>query len=81
MQEISLTIADAVQRTGISRTALYRLFRQRKLTPRKSGTRILILADELDAFVRSLPAADLRVDEARASADVYTLRPTSGVAK
>jgi excisionase family DNA binding protein len=57
MQEISLTIADAVQRTGISRTGLYRLFRQRKLTPRRSGTRILIMADELDAFVRSLPVA------------------------
>jgi excisionase family DNA binding protein len=57
MQEISLTIADAVQRTGISRTTLYRLFRQRKLSPRRAGTRILILADELDAYVRSLPAA------------------------
>jgi excisionase family DNA binding protein len=60
MLEISLTIADAVRRTGISRTSLYRLFKDRKLTPRKSGSRVLILADELDAFVRALPAADLK---------------------
>ena len=60
MLEISLTIADAVQRTGISRSGIYRLFKQQKLTPKKSGTRILIMADELDAFVRSLPSAELK---------------------
>jgi excisionase family DNA binding protein len=60
MFEISLTIADAVQRTGISRSGIYRLFKEQKLTPRKSGTRILILADELDAFVRALPSAELK---------------------
>jgi excisionase family DNA binding protein len=59
MLEISLTINDAVRRTGISRSGIYRLFKQRQLTPRKSGTRVLILADELDAFVRALPTADL----------------------
>lgn len=59
MAEISLTIADAVKRTGISRSSFYRLFGEKKLTPRKAGKRVLILADELDNFVRSLPAADI----------------------
>ena len=59
MSEISLTIADAVKRTGISRSSLYRLFGEKKLRPRKAGKRVLILADELDAYVRSLPTADI----------------------
>ncbi|WP_081482201.1 helix-turn-helix domain-containing protein [Mesorhizobium amorphae] len=57
MSEISLTLSEAIKRTGISRSSFYRLFCERKLTPRKSGKRVLILADELDAFVRSLPTA------------------------
>ncbi|UVK50957.1 helix-turn-helix domain-containing protein [Mesorhizobium sp. AR02] len=64
MSEISLTLSEAIKRTGISRSSFYRLFAEKRLVPRKSGKRILILADELDAFVRSLPAAEVgRVDD------------------
>jgi ACT domain-containing protein len=59
MSEISLTLADAVKKTGISRSSFYRYFGEKKLTPRKSGKRVLILTEELDAFVRSLPTADI----------------------
>lgn len=56
MTPIAVTIAEAVQITGIGRTSLYKLISIGRLTPRKLGKRTLILVDELDAFVQSLPA-------------------------
>ena len=56
MQKIAVTIPEATERTGIGRTTLYKLFSTRKLTPRKLGKRTLILVDELDQLVKSLPA-------------------------
>ena len=55
MQKIAVTIPEATERTGIGRTTLYKLFSTRKLTPRKLGKRTLIMVEELDALVRSLP--------------------------
>lgn len=52
---ISMTLEKATEASGIGRTQLYELFKEGKLTPRKSGRRTLVLADELDAYVRSLP--------------------------
>ena len=53
---ISVTIPDAVAITGIGRTRLYGLIKKGKLTPRKHGSRTLLLVDELESYVRSLPA-------------------------
>lgn len=55
MTKISVTIPEAVQLTGIGRSSLYRLFSDGKLTPRKSGKRTLVLVEELESYIKSLP--------------------------
>lgn len=57
MPKISMTVDEAVSYSGIGRTKLYELFKEGKLTPRKCGRRTLILVEEIDALIRSLPAA------------------------
>lgn len=51
------TIAEAVFATGVGRTALYEANSNGRLPFRKYGKRTLILADDLDAFLTSLPIA------------------------
>lgn len=53
--KIALTIPEAVAYSGIGRSSLYKLFSLGKITPRKIGKRTLILRDELERFVLSLP--------------------------
>lgn len=53
--KISVTIPEAVQMVGIGRSSLYKLFSEGKLTPRKSGKRTLVLVEELESYVKSLP--------------------------
>lgn len=55
MTKIALTIPEAVELSGIGRTKLYELFKRGELRPRKAGSKTLILFDELEAYVRSLP--------------------------
>lgn len=55
MTKLSVTIPEAVAMTGIGRSSLYRLFSERKIVPRKSGKRTLILVEDLERFVKSLP--------------------------
>ena len=59
MQKIAVTIHEAAAISGIGRTTLYELFKAGKLTPRKSGSRTLVLVDELERYVRSLPTANM----------------------
>lgn len=54
---IAVTVAEASHVSGISRSSLYLLFQQGKLTPRKSGKRTLILIEDLERYLKSLPAA------------------------
>lgn len=56
MDQLAVTLREASRITGLSRSTLYKLFNQGKLTPRKVGKRTLILTAELDKFVNSLPA-------------------------
>ena len=56
MERIAVTIPEAIERSGIGRSSLYKLFTQGRLTPRKLGKRTLIMVEELDALVKSLPA-------------------------
>ena len=53
---ISVTIPDAVKATGMSRTRLYELLQQNKITARKAGRRTLISFADLEAYLASLPA-------------------------
>ncbi|TIM06405.1 MAG: helix-turn-helix domain-containing protein [Mesorhizobium sp.] len=54
---ISATIPEAVEMTGLSRSALYRLFNEGKITPRKNRKRTLILVEDLRRYVENLPIA------------------------
>lgn len=56
MKPVSLTVDDATQYCGIGRTKLYELIREGKFSARKMGKKTLLLTEELDAYIRSLPA-------------------------
>jgi len=57
MGKLALTIQEAVSVSGLSRSSIYILLRDRKLQARKSGKRTLILAKDLERFLKSLPSA------------------------
>jgi excisionase family DNA binding protein len=57
MTKLSVTIPEAAEMIGIGRSSLYALFKEKKLTPRKSGKRTLILVEDLKHYVENLPAA------------------------
>lgn len=57
MTAISVDINKAVEMSGLSRSALYKLFKAGKITPRKNGKRTLVLVDDLRSYVENLPAA------------------------
>ncbi len=57
MQSISVTIPQAVAMTGLGRSSIYLLLKEKKLTARKAGKRTLILAADLEEYIRSLPVA------------------------
>jgi hypothetical protein len=54
---VTVTVQQAVEISGLSRATMYNLFSQGLLTPRKYGTRTLILYTDLVAFLHSLPLA------------------------
>lgn len=57
MTKLSVTIPEAAEMIGIGRSSLYALFKEKKITPRKSGKRTLILVEDLKRYVENLPAA------------------------
>ncbi len=54
---IAMTIADVTRRTGIGRTSIFEAIRAGRLRARKAGARTLVMADDLQAFLDSLPDA------------------------
>ena len=58
MRKVAATINEATQITGLGRSSIYQLINEGKLTRRKYGSRTLILVEELEAFVKSLPVAE-----------------------
>jgi len=50
------SIAEASARSGIGRTAIYELINSGQLPARKRGRRTLILAEDLQQFLASLPS-------------------------
>ena len=56
MDKIAYTIPEAVEATGISRTMIYKAMEEGRLTAKKNGKRTLILREELERFMRALPA-------------------------
>jgi hypothetical protein len=57
MTKLAATISEAVEISGLSRSAIYLAAREGKLTLRKNGKRSLILVSELQTFLQSLPRA------------------------
>lgn len=57
MKKIAVNVSEAVEITGIGRTNLYHLFKTGALKPRKLGKRTLIIVEELEAYIKTLPAA------------------------
>ncbi|MEQ1498848.1 MAG: helix-turn-helix domain-containing protein [Novosphingobium sp.] len=53
---IAVTIPDAVQATGMSRTSIYEALKRGDLSARKAGRRTLISFADLEAYLASLPA-------------------------
>jgi excisionase family DNA binding protein len=54
---IAYHIKDAPAASGTTRTKIYEAIRKGELQARKNGRRTIILADDLAAWVRSLPLA------------------------
>lgn len=60
MQDFStLSIVQTARFLGIGRSTLYNLIKDGRLPVRKLGKRTLILRDDLDQFVASLPVKGL----------------------
>jgi excisionase family DNA binding protein len=57
MHKLAVGIPEAAEMIGLGRSSLYALFRQGKLSPRKSGKRTLILIEDLESYLKSLPMA------------------------
>ncbi|WP_419694985.1 helix-turn-helix domain-containing protein [Mesorhizobium muleiense] len=58
MTKISVNLHDAVAMSGISRSALYKLFKAGSIIPRKNGKRTLVLVEDLERYVKALPASE-----------------------
>lgn len=58
--KLAYTIDEAGLAIGISPRTLYRLMSTGKIQARKAGSKTLILATELAAYLTGLPVADLR---------------------
>lgn len=56
MPKTYLKMPEAVEYSGLSRTALYSALKQGALSARKAGRRTLIPLAELDAYLASLPS-------------------------
>ncbi len=56
--KLSYTINEACESIGIGRTKLYREIDEGRIKPRKLGKRTIILADDLQNYLNSLPAAE-----------------------
>jgi excisionase family DNA binding protein len=57
---LAYKIHDAPAVTGASRTRLYAAIRNNELTARKAGRATLLLADELQRWLKALPAIGRR---------------------
>ena len=54
--KLAYSIKEACHALSVGRTNLYKLIKQGKITARKLGTRTVILADDLKAYLAALPS-------------------------
>ena len=58
--ELAISIPEAARRAGVGRTTIYEAINDGKLVVRKSGRRSLVLIDELQNWLMSLPKAGMK---------------------
>ena len=61
IKKIAITIPEACAVSGLGRSSLYEIFKEGKLKPRKHGKRTLILLEDLENYLRSLPEIEATV--------------------
>lgn len=59
-KRIAIDIPAAVDISGLSRAQLYKDLRAKRLAAYKNGSRTLIFVDDLEKFLRGLPAAQFK---------------------
>jgi len=58
--KLAATIGEAVKISGLSRSAIYKAAKEKRLPIRKNKGRSLVLISELESFLQSLPAVEAR---------------------
>jgi predicted DNA-binding transcriptional regulator AlpA len=58
MAKLAATINEAVEISGLSRSAIYKAAKEKRLPIRKNKGRSLVLISELETFLQSLPATE-----------------------
>ena len=58
MNKLAATITEAVEISGLSRSAIYKAAKEKRLPIRKNKGRSLVLISELETFLQSLPATE-----------------------
>lgn len=51
---VALTISQAVKYSSLSRSFIYNLFWEKRLTRLKAGKRVLIMKADMDAYLNSI---------------------------
>ncbi|WP_406854674.1 helix-turn-helix domain-containing protein [Alsobacter sp. KACC 23698] len=65
IEELGLSVPDAVRTSGVSRSKLYEALAAGELRAKKYGRRTIILRDELKAWLASFP--DLTPSKSKAA--------------
>ena len=55
MDKVAYSVAEVLATTSIGRSRFYKAVKEKKIRTRKFGGRTLILAEDLKAFLQSLP--------------------------
>ena len=63
-QPLTVTVSEAVRRTGMARSEIYRLLSANYIEARKSRCRTLIVWASLRAHIEGLPRAEFRAPRA-----------------
>ena len=63
--KLAYTVREAIREIGIGRTKFYREIAEGKIKPRKIGKKTIILAEDIEAYLQSLPT--MEATDARAS--------------
>jgi excisionase family DNA binding protein len=61
-ERIAYPLVEAAQLVGVSRTRIFDAVRKRELTVRKAGRVSLVMRDDLQAWIRSLPVKGAKSD-------------------